>query len=56
MSLYLSLGSGLPTFAGNILGGFIVEHAGYREMFGIFTIFPVIAVGVYAVTLFQRRK
>lgn len=56
MSLYLSLGSGLPTFAGNILGGFIVEHAGYRAMFGAFTVFPVIAVGMYAVTLLQRRR
>jgi PPP family 3-phenylpropionic acid transporter len=56
MSLYLSLGSGLPTFLGNILGGFIVEYAGYRTMFGVFTVFPVIAVGVYAVTALQRRK
>jgi PPP family 3-phenylpropionic acid transporter len=56
MSLYLSLGSGLPTFAGNILGGFIVERAGYRAMFGAFTVFPVLAVIVYAVTLWQRRR
>ncbi|MDR0387153.1 MAG: MFS transporter [Treponema sp.] len=56
MSLYLSLGSGLPTFLGNILGGFIVEYSGYRTMFGVFTVFPVIAVGVYAVTMLQRRK
>jgi PPP family 3-phenylpropionic acid transporter len=56
MSLYLSLGSGLPTFLGNILGGFIVEHAGYRMMFGIFGIFPVIAVGVYGFTILQRRS
>jgi PPP family 3-phenylpropionic acid transporter len=54
MSLYLSLGSGLPTFLGNILGGFIVEQAGYRALFGSFTVFPVIAVGVYTVTLLKR--
>ncbi|MDR2071427.1 MAG: MFS transporter [Treponema sp.] len=56
MSLYLSLGSGLPSLVGNILGGFIVEHAGYPAMFGIFTVFPVIAVGIYAVIVLQRRK
>jgi PPP family 3-phenylpropionic acid transporter len=56
MSLYLSLGSGLPTLAGNILGGLIVEYAGYSTMFGIFTIFPVIAVGIYGVTMLQSRK
>jgi PPP family 3-phenylpropionic acid transporter len=56
MSLYLSLGSGLPTFLGNILGGFIVEHAGYRALFGSFAVFPVIAVGVYTVTMLQRRS
>jgi PPP family 3-phenylpropionic acid transporter len=56
MSLYLSLGSGLPTFAGNILGGFLVEYAGYRAMFGAFTVFPVIAVGVYMITMLQRRR
>lgn len=51
MSLYLSLGSGLPTFLGNILGGFIVEHAGYRALYSVFAIFPLIGVGIYGITL-----
>jgi PPP family 3-phenylpropionic acid transporter len=47
MSLYLSLGSGLPNLIGSILGGFIVEHAGYRALFGIFALFPITALGLY---------
>jgi PPP family 3-phenylpropionic acid transporter len=56
MSLYMALGSGLPTFLGNILGGFIVEHSGYRVMFGVFAVFPVIAAGVYAAAIRHRRR
>jgi PPP family 3-phenylpropionic acid transporter len=49
MTIYLSLGTGLPTFLGNILGGFIVEYLGYPFLYGGFTIFPALAMGVYAV-------
>jgi PPP family 3-phenylpropionic acid transporter len=56
MTLYLSLGSGLPTFLGNILGGFIVEHAGYRALFGSFAVFPLIAVGIYAAAVIQQKR
>jgi PPP family 3-phenylpropionic acid transporter len=49
MSLYLSLGSGLPALLGNVLGGFIVEHGGYAPVFGFFTIFTLLALIVYAV-------
>jgi PPP family 3-phenylpropionic acid transporter len=48
MSLYLSLGTGLPTFLGSILGGFIIDLAGYRALFGIFSLFPLGALGIYA--------
>jgi PPP family 3-phenylpropionic acid transporter len=47
MSLYLSLGTGFPSFFGNILGGFIVEHSGFRVLFGSFTIFAVVAVVLF---------
>jgi PPP family 3-phenylpropionic acid transporter len=49
MTIYLSLGSGLPTFLGNIMGGFIVEYFGYRVLYGSYAIFPVLAMGVYLI-------
>jgi MFS family permease len=55
MSLYLSLGTGLPTLAGNILGGYLIDHAGYRTLFGSFTIFPVLALGLYWFTALHRK-
>jgi PPP family 3-phenylpropionic acid transporter len=56
MSLYLSLGTGVPTFIGNILGGWIIDHWGYRALFGGFIVFPVMSLGLYAFIRFQRRK
>jgi PPP family 3-phenylpropionic acid transporter len=49
MTIYISLGTGLPTFLGNILGGFIVEYLGYPFLYGSFTIFPILAMGVYGI-------
>lgn len=56
MSLYLSLGTGLPTLLGNILGGFIVEHFGYRVLFGSFAVFPVIAIVLYGCISIHQYK
>jgi PPP family 3-phenylpropionic acid transporter len=47
MSLYLSLGTGLPTLLGSILGGFMIDLAGYRTFFGVFALFPLAALGIY---------
>ena len=47
MTLYVSVGTGLPTFIGNFFGGFIVDHAGYRALFGCFTIFAVLSMAIY---------
>jgi PPP family 3-phenylpropionic acid transporter len=47
MSLYLSLGTGLPNLIGNIAGGFIIENLGYHALFGLFALFPVIAIIFY---------
>ncbi|MDR3174239.1 MAG: MFS transporter, partial [Treponema sp.] len=47
MTIYISLGTGLPTFLGNILGGFIVEYFGYPLLYGGYTIFAILAMGVY---------
>jgi len=47
MTLYVSAGTGLPTFIGNFFGGFIVDHAGYRPLFGCFTIFAILSIVTY---------
>jgi PPP family 3-phenylpropionic acid transporter len=56
MSLYLSLGTGLPALLGNIAGGIIIEHWGYRVLFTSFISFAVMAVGLYLFTRFHRRR
>jgi PPP family 3-phenylpropionic acid transporter len=55
MSLYLSLGNGLPTLLGSILGGFIIDRLGYRALFGVFALFPVIAVGLYGFIFIAKK-
>jgi PPP family 3-phenylpropionic acid transporter len=47
MTLYVSVGTGFPTFIGNFFGGFIVDHAGYRPLFGSFTVFAVLSAAIY---------
>ncbi|MDR2181879.1 MAG: MFS transporter, partial [Treponema sp.] len=49
MSLYLSLGTGLPMLLGNLLGGFMLENAGYPALFAVFIVFALAALGIYAV-------
>ena len=53
MTLYLSLGCGIPMVIGNFLGGFVVEYAGYRFLFGCFTIFAIFGTLLY---VFFRLK
>jgi PPP family 3-phenylpropionic acid transporter len=50
MAMYLSLGQGLPTFIGSALGGFIVEGAGYRTLFGSYIGFAALSLAVYFAT------
>ncbi|MDR2343585.1 MAG: MFS transporter [Spirochaetaceae bacterium] len=50
MSLYLSLGTGVPTLIGSISGGFIVEYLGYRAMFLFFALFAVLGLLLYFIT------
>jgi PPP family 3-phenylpropionic acid transporter len=47
MSLYISLGSGLPALFGNFIGGFIIEQLGYPALFVFFSLFPVLTLPVY---------
>lgn len=53
LSMYLSLGVGLPTFLGSSLGGFIVDAAGYRVLFASYILFAVVGLALYG--LFRRR-
>ncbi|MDR2803311.1 MAG: MFS transporter [Treponema sp.] len=50
MSLYLSLGTGVPTLLGNFAGGFIVEYLGYPELFMLFSIFAILGLVIYFIT------
>ncbi len=47
MTIYLSLGTGLPTFLGSALGGLIVELYGYRALFASYSLFALVAVSLY---------
>jgi PPP family 3-phenylpropionic acid transporter len=56
MTIYLSLGTGLPAFLGNIMGGYIVEYFGYPALYGGYTVFPVLSIGVYLIIRRTRRE
>jgi len=56
MSLYMSVGWGIPTFIGNFIGGFIVEYAGFLVLFGSFTIFAIMGAAIYFIYLIFQRK
>ena len=56
MSLYVSLGTGLPTLIGNMLGGIIIERMGYRALFGIFALVPLIALGIYVLFVLAKKN
>jgi PPP family 3-phenylpropionic acid transporter len=56
MSLYLSLGNGLPNLLGSVLGGFVIDLAGYRALFGIFSLFPLAALGIYGFILVAKNR
>jgi PPP family 3-phenylpropionic acid transporter len=56
MTLYMSLAGGIPTLIGNFIGGFIIDYAGYRFLFGFFTIFAVLGAVICIVYHFAQRK
>jgi len=56
MSLYMSLGGGIPTLIGNFIGGFIIDYSGYRQLFGFFAIFAVLGTVICVVYYIARRK
>jgi PPP family 3-phenylpropionic acid transporter len=53
MPVYRALGSGLPALIGNIIGGAVVESAGYRPLFAIYAGVAGAAVVIFFV---MRRK
>jgi PPP family 3-phenylpropionic acid transporter len=54
MTLYISLGLGLPTLIGSFIGGFIVDHVGYSFLFGSFTVFAIL--GTALLPIFRVKK
>ncbi len=44
MSMYISLGTGLPTVLGSSLGGILTEDFGYKTLFEVFSLFAMISV------------
>jgi PPP family 3-phenylpropionic acid transporter len=56
MSLYLVIGTGLPNLTGSMIGGFLIDHMGYRSMFTFFIIFPIIVVLIYSIISRFRPK
>jgi PPP family 3-phenylpropionic acid transporter len=56
ITLYLSLGLGLPTFIGNFIGGFIADHGGYPLLFGSFSVFAVLGLALYPVHLMREKR
>jgi PPP family 3-phenylpropionic acid transporter len=56
MSLYVALGTGLPTLIGNFSGGFIIENAGFHILFGSFTAFALIGAILYIVSKLVIKK
>ena len=47
MSLFLTLGTGLPILIGNMAGGFIVDLAGYRSLFITYAVLSGVGMLVY---------
>jgi len=47
MSVYLIVGSGLPSLISNIVGGAVIEAAGYRSLFALYAAVAGVAVLIY---------
>jgi PPP family 3-phenylpropionic acid transporter len=56
MSLYLSLGTGLPTLLGTVAGGFIVDYYGFPTLFASFSVFAVAGVLLYLLTRKHTKR
>ena len=50
---FFTTANGIANIVGSVIGGYIIEYAGYPALFLFFSIFPIIGLGVYF--LFVRR-
>lgn len=53
LTLYSSVAVGLAAVTGNIIGGFVIDALGYRLLFIIFAIFPL--VGLFCFRFFKNK-
>jgi len=44
MALYTSVGVGLPTVIGSVIGGYVISFIGYKGLFGSYTIFALFSL------------
>jgi len=56
MPVYLALGSGLPALLGNMIGGAVVQAAGYRLLFAIYAGVAGISVLIFCVMRKNSRS
>lgn len=56
MSLYLSLGTGLPTLLGTVAGGFVVDAYGFPALFAAFSVFAAAGVLLYLLTRRHTKR
>jgi PPP family 3-phenylpropionic acid transporter len=56
MSLYLAIGGTLPGLLGNVLGGIILDHGGFRPLYASFSLFAVISLIFSLVIILNRRQ
>lgn len=50
LTLYSSVSVGLAAVLGSVLGGIIIDSLGYRGLFYIFSIFPLIGITIFVVS------
>jgi PPP family 3-phenylpropionic acid transporter len=54
MTLYLALGTGVPTILGQAASGLIIDTLGWTPLWFIMAVFPAMAVAIYLV--YEKRK
>jgi len=55
MGIFTAAGMGLSLFIGGILGGLILKFSGYTLLFQVFSLFPLVGLGLL-LTLGRRRQ
>ena len=55
MSLYMAIGMGLSMFVGGVLGGSILKISGFPLLFQVFSLFPLLAIGISFLFLKEEK-